>query len=343
MAASRLHRLLRMVLVLRGRGYTTADELAEQFNVTVRTIYRDIEALQKNGVPIRPIRGREGGYRLEDESPLSSFESLTSLGSTDAAVLFALSISQSGTEGYRNTLEHIAKDLSQEEIEQFKAFSERIYFDTQEWYWRDTGESLVPKLRRALLNRCRIIIRFQERDFKKQRSDLVNPYGLVWKGGQWYLVGRSKTEKKIRRYRVSRVFDAEENGTHFKYPDGFFLKDWWHDDLEGFGKGNITVKLLAGLDARSELAKLSTKRETLLENIGKMLQVTLFVDNWEWLVPIILSYGGNVVVTEPPDLQQVILDSYQEALNAQTHMSPRHNSVGHDDIRSRATKGRELD
>ncbi len=120
------------------------------------------------------------------------------------------------------------------------------------------------------------------------------------------------------------------------------LRDWWEGELEGFGKGETPVQLLAGAGAREELLQLARKEETEFQDADGQLRVTLHVDRWEWLIPLLLSFGGSIVVEQPAALRSAVVRAYREGLKAQEEGVPRRErGLGvHDDVRVRATRGR---
>lgn len=340
MADSRLRRLLSLILILRDREWISADEISERFNISLRTVYRDMEALQSHGIPVKGIQGRDGGYRLEAESPLSSLDSLTTLGSNDALILLILRALVKGQGTKKpNQLAELFDGFEKEELYKLNTFGERIYFDTQEWYWKDGGESVVPKLRHAVLCQKRLITRYIDKYTKKTNTDVIDPYGLVWKGGHWYLVGAILSLKKIQRFRASRIQQVIEEGTLFNYPPGFDLKSWWKEELESFGKGDTVIRLIVDPSVQEEFLQLAGKKETQLVKHEDSFQITLYVDRWEWLIPLLLSFGGSVVVKEPNGLRDELIKAHMDAVEAQNKLLTVTCNNFFGDIRSRATRG----
>lgn len=344
MADAKLRRLLSILLLLREREWVSARELADRFQVAERTVYRDVDALQRHGVPITSMRGREGGYYLEAESPVSSLDALGTLGSSDAVLILALRAAVHSTTDAtgREGLSGLFTDLDRKEVDQISKFGARIHFDTREWYWTDPSEVLVPMLRRAVLEEERLRIRFRNRTSREVDTVSVEPYGIVWKGGTWYLVARNTIEGEVYRYRASRLLDVEREGGKFAYPENFVLRDWWEAELEGFGKGKIPVRLLAGAGAREELLQLARKEETEFQDADGRLRVTLHVDRWEWLIPLLLSFGGSIVVEQPAALRSAVARAYREGIRAQEDGVPRREPGPgvQGDVRVRATRGR---
>jgi len=242
----------------------------------------------------------------------------------------------------REGLGGLFTDLDRKEVEQISKFGTRIHFDTREWYWTDPSEVVVPVLRRAVLEEERLRIRFRKRASMEVETVSVEPYGIVWKGGTWYLVARNTLEGKVYRYRTSRLLDVEREGGRFVYPEDFVLRKWWEAELEGFGKGEISVQLLAGADAREELLHLARKEETEFQDADGRLRVTLHVDRWEWLIPLLLSFGGSIVVEQPAALRSAVVRAYRMGLKAHEEGMPRREPGPgvQGDVRVRATRGR---
>lgn len=345
---TKLSRLLGIMLLLKSREWISANEIADRFNVSLRTIYRDIATLQANDISIKGIPGPEGGYRLDSESPFPQIL----FASEEALGLYYLGAVRSDfPESIRHAGERAITSFAQTADPELVALLDRvvsrIHFDTTEWYWRDESTLLLPLLREALYQQRLIAFEYFERGSSLSVTIQLAPYGLVWKGGQWYIVGRS-ADGLIRRYRVSRLIHVQSLEQCFDYPADFNLRNWWEHELEEFGKGDIQVKLRVLPDAQEEFKKIAAKAMTRISFEENTMIITMNVDRWEWLIPLVLSFSPNVIVDEPHELRQGILESlrrgiilYQRDFQEQHESnSDRHKHVAHDDSRLRATRGR---
>jgi predicted DNA-binding transcriptional regulator YafY len=168
---------------------------------------------------------------------------------------------------------------------------------------------------------------------------IIEPYGLVWKAGEWYVVGMVKDRHAVERFRVNSLERATTLGQQFALPPNFDLRGWWSASLEAFGKGTIKVVLVAEGDARAELRTLRRKGESQLVELEDRTVLTLFVDRWEWLLPLILSYSGLVQVAEPEQLRDAVVAALQRALTCCRGL-PGNDLTALGNSRRRATRGR---
>jgi predicted DNA-binding transcriptional regulator YafY len=342
MASSKLGRLLSIVLLLRSKEWVSAQEIADRFGVSLRTVYRDIETLQEHGTPVRGVPGPEGGYRLDTESPLPQLL----FGSEEALGLYLLGAA--GAElptplrkAADRALAGIGAQDQTEAKELLNRAASRIHFDTTEWFWRDEGTALLPQVREAVFQQRVISFEYAEKHEQQVSPVRLEPYGLVWKGGQWYIVGRTE-RGRVSRYRLARVRNVRDTSEGFEFPDSFNLEAWWTEELERYGTGPIEVRLRVEPGAQEEFRQLTLKRTSRTEEDGADLLITLFVDRWDWLVPILLSYAGAVIVEDPQDLRERVMTELATALERYRGASGREPQKWNkrDDSRARATRGR---
>lgn len=313
MSANRTGRLLGILQLLRTHTWLSAQELADRFEVSPRTIYRDVAEIQDYGVSIRATVGREGGYQLDDESPFPR----ALLASSDALGMYVMAggLERSEAEraqGPRRVLDAL-RHAGPEAARTLDIASERIYFDTAEWYWRDKGHEWLPLIREAVFNAMRITAAVTPRGGGAAERLVLEPLGLVWKGGEWYLVAR-KEGGEIFRARLSRLTDVAAAGEPFGYPSQFDLRAWWDQELESFGKGDLAVKIRVLPAAQDEFRQLATKSSTQVQSDGEDLLFTFYVDRWEWMLPLVLSHAPHVVVQEPAQVRTALIDTLHQAL-----------------------------
>src|SRR5581483_752865 len=223
----RADRLLAVLLLLQRRKRTTARELAERLEVSVRTIYRDVEALAASGVPIYSEPGRNGGVRLiegyrTDLTGLSLGEAelvpLLGLGDALAGLGFESSVAQ--------TEAKVMSALPEAQRERAEHFRRKIHVDLSAW-WH--GTETVPHLEtltEAAFAGRKVRMRYRRGGDGKTVARTIDPLGLVLKNGIWYLVAASGSAEP-RTYRAVRVLDAEITDEDVELRDEFELGTWW--------------------------------------------------------------------------------------------------------------------
>jgi len=227
----RADRLLSLLLLLQNRGRMTAPEIAAELEVSVRTVYRDIDALSASGVPVYADRGPAGGYRLLDGYRTR----LTGLTSDEADSLFLAGMpgpaAELGLGADLTTAQlKLRAALPPELDERSRRIQERFHLDAPGWF-RDAEP--VPYLAAAAEAVWRRrVLRVHYRRWRGEVHRDLHALGLVLKGGIWYLVARGEAgpeEDTIRSYRVARILAADVLGDGFERPAGFDLAAYWQE------------------------------------------------------------------------------------------------------------------
>ncbi len=225
----RSSRLLSILLRLQLRGRVTATELAREFEVAVRTVYRDLDALSAAGVPVHAERGRGGGIVLaagwrSAPAGLTGAEarSVPLAGLAGAARDLGL-----GAEAADVQLKLLAS-LPADAAADAGRMAECLHVDPLPWYHRPETLPLLPALATALWERRQVRVRYDSWTGNSQRR--LSPLGLVLKGGLWYLVagaGDSDAKSAVRTYRVSGIGSLQVLDVAVRRPTGFVLAAHW--------------------------------------------------------------------------------------------------------------------
>ena len=183
----RADRLLSILMLLQTKGRMTAHDLAEQLEVSERTIYRDLEALSIAGVPLYTERGPRGGCALVDGYQTR----LTGLTETEVQALFLLNIAGPLADlGLGRALDDAMLKLTAALPVASRAYAElvrqRFHLDTTWWYHTEDSTSCLQILQEALWQDRKLLLFYHE-DGGAWSERLAEPYGLVSKAGIWYL------------------------------------------------------------------------------------------------------------------------------------------------------------
>lgn len=227
----RASRLLSILLLLQTRGRMSAEALADEFEVSVRTIYRDIDDLSASGVPVYAERGRAGGFQLLDGYRTR----LTGMTQTELEALLLSGLPGPAAElGLGEAMAaaqlKLVAALPSERREQAGRIAARFHLDPLGWYQHAERADLVPLLADAVWNERRIRVRYESWKAVVERE--LEPLGLAMKGGVWYLVARAGG--KPRTYRVSNIQSLERSEQHFTRPPRFDLAAYWREWSKDF-------------------------------------------------------------------------------------------------------------
>jgi predicted DNA-binding transcriptional regulator YafY len=224
----RADRLLSLLMILQARGRMTAEALAAELEVSVRTIYRDLDALSAAGVPVYAERGPGGGCAL-----LESYRtSLTGLTNGELQALFVMSLPAPlvqlgvGSE-LKAALRKLSAALPAERRQEEAWVRQRLHLD---WSGDDPADEPVPHLavlKEAVWDDRQLWLahRIPSSPAMVVLERLVDPLGLVTLRGDWHLV--CSADGRLRVYRVAGLLDARLTGERFERPAGFDLGAFW--------------------------------------------------------------------------------------------------------------------
>jgi predicted DNA-binding transcriptional regulator YafY len=310
----RASRLLSILVTLQAQGLRTAASLAEELEVSVRTIYRDIDALSAAGVPIYADRGAGGGFRLLDGYRTR----LTGMTGPEAQALLFAGLpgpaSQLGlAEAYFSSRLKLLASLPPVLRDEAVRINACFHLDTDAWNPEETSLDLLPDLARAVWEqrRCRIDYRSWTRD----SAPLVEPLGLVLKAGSWYLIAR--TSRAPLTYRLSSIGSVVVLDATFDRAPDFDLAAYWRDAQEAF-----TARLekdWARLRVRphrvERLRRISASVARRLEVLGhdarspEWLDVRMPIESIAHATGELLRFGGDLEVIEPVELRSALREA----------------------------------
>lgn len=220
----------------------TATELAGEMEVSIRTIYRDVDQLAAAGIPLYADRGPAGGYQLLDGYRTR----LTGMTQDEAGSLFFAGIPGPAAELGLGTVLATAQlkllaSLPTELRARAGRIRERFHLDAPTWFREADATPHLGTVADAVWNQRRLRARYRRPDREVER--LLNPMGLVLKAGIWYLV--AARDGVLRTYRVSRIADAEMLDERFERPEGFDLSTYWASSIAAYEADlpRITVTL----------------------------------------------------------------------------------------------------
>ncbi|MFG2641462.1 helix-turn-helix transcriptional regulator [Streptomyces sp. NPDC048370] len=304
----RAARLIKMVLLLQSRPSMTAAELAQELEVSERTITRDALALSEAGVPVYADRGRAGGYRLiggyrtrltglargEAEALFLSGlpGALRDMGLEDAASAARLKVSAALLPSLRDAPESAAQ---------------RFHLDAPGWYQEPETPPFLAPIAEAVWDDLMISARYRRGDTEVERD--LAPYGLVLKAGVWYLCARSGTA--FRTYRVDRFTAVARGEERFDRDGEFDLPAFWEDRATEFARSILRAEVvlrLSGAGARRlpYVTDRAAAEEALAggaEDAEGRLTATLLVENEEVAFSQLLALGAEAEVLRPESLR----------------------------------------
>ena len=305
---TRASRLVNLLLLLQARGGRTAADLASELEVSVRTVYRDIDALAEAGVPIYAERGPGGGIRLVDGYRTR----LTGLTTDEAEALFLSGLPGPAAELGLGTVVTAARlkvmaALPPELRTRATRISERFHLDAPGWFREAEPVLCLAELARAVWENRPVTMRYRRGARVERRH--VEPLGLVLKGGAWYMVARS--DGAIKTFRVARVEEATTDDERFERPEGFDLAAHWAESAARFERQREGIDIHIRVDpaalprlreAISDVAFATARVEGAHDPEG-WTHLRIRIETAEWAVGDLLRLGGDVEILAPPEVR----------------------------------------
>ncbi|UGT60858.1 helix-turn-helix transcriptional regulator [Nocardia asteroides] len=308
----RASRLLRLLLLLQTRGRCTASQLATELEVSVRTVYRDVDALSASGVPVYTEPGRAGGIRLLDGYRTR----ITGLNPDEAdAVLLAGQPGAAADLGLGTVLAtaqlKVLAALPPELRGRATRIAERVHVDAAGWFHRPDRTPALGVVTEALWADRLLEIGYERGDAVVRRR--VGPLGLVLKAGTWYLVALAGGS--VRSYRVGRIAEAADTGETFTRPADFDLAAHWERAAAEFARAMLRVTARCRIDAaRLSLLRLGFEPAAVADAVASAdepdaegwVRITVAAESYEVMAHGLLPLGAHAEVLEPAELRAVM-------------------------------------
>ena len=286
-----INRLFEMIYILLHKKRVTAKELAEQFGVSTRTIYRDIDTLSLVGIPVYALKGKNGGISLLpdyvlDKSILSEKE--------QSEILAALY-------GFAN----ISPDETDRVLRKLSTFFNKtatnwIEADFSDWSW---ANNYFNDFKTAILQR-----RIAEFDYYNRQGEKtfrrIEPMLLWFKSKSWYIRGFCLTKQDMRLYKLSRVKNLVVTGEHFEQRDfADFNDDAAHEQHEEPAFFTVKLRIAPEMAYRvfDEFGESAVEKQP----DGSFIATAIWSED-NWVYGFILSFGEYAEVLEPPHIRETL-------------------------------------
>ncbi|SEP56108.1 Predicted DNA-binding transcriptional regulator YafY, contains an HTH and WYL domains [Lachnospiraceae bacterium NE2001] len=286
----KIDRLIGILSVLLQEEKTTAPELAERFEVSRRTINRDIEDLCKAGIPIQTTQGTGGGISIMSGYRMDR----TILTSKDMQMILAglRSLDSVSGSGYYGQLMEKIQAGSSELI----SGRDSILIDLSSWY----GETLAPKietLQDAIGERHLVKFRYYAPSGESNRT--IEPYYLIFRWSSWYLWGWCLKKKDFRLFKLNRMDKVQ------KLEKSFECREVSVPDLsnEKLFSGGIKVKALFEPDQKWRLVEEFGPSCFTERDDGRLLLAAEYTD-MDNLINWLLTFGDKAEVLEPKEARE---------------------------------------
>lgn len=298
----KLDRLVAIIMLLNNRERITARELSEKFQVSVKTIQRDMEIIERAGVPIVSFKGNGGGYGIIEDFKVNN----SSMTKEEAALVNKL---LKGLNSSYENAETIALVNKFESIKNVTGNSEdRLIIDFSKWGRGEGLNKIINIVDKAILNRNPI--KFQYINGSGECSErIIEPYKIIFKSLSWYVYGFCTLKNEMRIFKVTRIKDITVCEGTFEVKelaseDIFKEKDYERTEIQLKFKNNFKGMLMESFEEYKELK----------EENGYITAI-IKIPYSNWVEGMLLSFGDTVEVIKPEFLRINIKNKLEKMIN----------------------------
>lgn len=291
------NRLFEIIYILMQKKKVTAKELAEKFEVSTRTIYRDIEILSRANIPVYATKGKEGGIGLLDGYVLN--KSILSEEEQDQ-ILFAL-------QGMKKVRGKEEKDILEKLSTLFnKEINDWIKVDFSNWEKDNEQEERFDMIKKAILDKNLIKFTYYNSNGESSKRT-VEPLQIWFKDKAWYLISYCRLKEDYRIFKITRVKEIEIIQEHFERN---LLRE---KKEEKYNLKNISLELEINKEMAYRVYDEFENREITKKEDGSLIVNVEYPEN-EWVYGYILSFGEYAKVLKPEYVKTIIKDKLQKTL-----------------------------
>jgi predicted DNA-binding transcriptional regulator YafY len=306
---NRIDRLTAILIQLQSKKVVRAEEISERFNISLRTVYRDVKALMEGGVPIGSEAGK--GYFIVDgyNLPPVMFNQSEASAMLVAGKLVEKMTDQSVRQAFESALLKIKSVLNDSE----KDYMELLQSAVEVGRMPMPGSEKFPNnfltdIQRALVNKEVLEIEYHSTQEELTRRE-VEPIGIQFYSGAWHLIGWCRLRSGYRDFRSDRIKTLANNGKKFDGRNLISLQEYLHSLMQSHQELQKAVVIFDKSIFKHRRYIYGFVSE---EDLGDRVRITFLVDSMNTLGRWLLSYGRGVEVQQPEKLREVMAALVEE-------------------------------
>lgn len=307
----KIDRLLAITVLLLNRQRISAKELATRFEVSTKTIYRDIDTLSQAGIPIVAHQGTTGGFEIMEQYTIArQFLTLSEIDAMISAVKGMTTVFND--QMFATLLDKVQALLRPHDRMQSTIQSAGIVFDFNPWGQNPATRDKVNLLREAITNTYQVNLHYLNTNgIESERA--VEPSALILKGYVWYLHAYCTLREDFRLFRLSRILELECTSHTFERRD---IPDWdqyqWNSGTNE--EQRQEVRLRFSPQVRHRLSDIFDPAWITVQPDGDIdVQGSFIID--DWFYSMVLGFGDQVQIQSPATLIPELIQRAQKIID----------------------------
>ncbi|MCC0646069.1 MULTISPECIES: helix-turn-helix transcriptional regulator [unclassified Clostridioides] len=298
----KINRLTEIIVILLNKKLVTAKALAERFEVSTRTIYRDIETLSMSGVPVYMTKGKGGGISLIEEYSID--KTILSKEDKESLIIALQTLQATKYPEINSVVDKIGSIFGESN------FANWIEIDFTEWGSNFNEDDKFTKIKNAILRRNTINFDYVN-SFSSQTNRTVEPMKLMYKSKTWYLYGFCKLKDDFRIFRISRMKNLVVKEDLFSRK---MIEEACLDDSKIIKEHIVTLRLRFKEKMLYRVFD-DFNNDLITKNEDNTYDVIAEFPIGEWIYGYILSFGDSVEVLEPKFIRDNVINRLREMFN----------------------------
>lgn len=297
----KINRLLEITIILLNRKSVTARELADRFEVSTRTIYRDLEVLSCAGVPVYTNKGSGGGISLLEDYSLN--RTLLSEQECESLIFALKTLKATKYPDVDLVLDKIGCLFKNADV------TDWVDIDLSPWGSQPNENNKFANIKKAILNRQ--VISFCYVNANGERSiRSMEPMRLMFKGQAWYLWGFCRTKKAFRVFRISRMKNLQ------LCQETFVRRNQESNVVDEKANTPVYTEKLRLKFSPEALFRVYDEfdDDIIRKNEDGSCEVSVTFPIDDWVFNFLFSFGEYVEVLEPKHIRQVVINKLEKAL-----------------------------
>ncbi len=290
----KIDRLISIIMILNNKGKVTAKDLSEKFEVSTKTIQRDMEIIERAGIPIVSYKGHQGGYSIIDGYRVNKSSMTGDEVNLLKKLLMGINKSYENKEATTliNKLEVIKPEME-------SSLNDRLVIDFSTWGKSEELTDTINIIDDAIKNRNPIEFDYINGNGEKT-SRKVDPYKIIFKSLAWYVYGFCTLKNEMRVFKITRIENIKVKKEKFIYREELMENLFGEKEIE---KNKITIRIPSKI---KEMIKEGFPEFELIKERDEFIIATINVPCGKWIEGIILSFGDCIEVLSPLSLRESI-------------------------------------